>query len=270
MKNAVRVLALTGIAVCLLVPLVWTLLAAFGITPDNSTRPPALTGPTTLDNFTEVGVSEPAFWYELLTSSAIALSATAVTVAVSFLAAYALARTPFRGRRVTVQLFLVLASLPAMAYVIPLSDAMRRVHLLDTFAGVMLSEAAATAPLAVFVLHGVIAQLPVESEEAAVIDGARLLTVLGRVVVPAIAPGIAATAIIVFVLDWNTLLVPLVLTGGEVKTVPVAMSDFFTFERELEWPVAAAALAVSLAPLALIVAVFSRAVSAFKLEAEPS
>jgi len=119
------------------------------------------------------------------------------------------------------------------------------------------------------VLYGVIAQLPVEGEEAAVIDGARLFAVLGRVVVPAVAPGIAATAIVVFVWDWNTLLVPLVLTGGGVRTVPVAMSDFFTFERELEWPVAAAALMVSLAPLALIVAIFSRAVSSFRLQADP-
>ena len=261
--------ALAAIAVCLLFPLVWTLLAAFGITPDNSSQPPVWAGPPTLEKFTEVGVSEPAFWTELITSTAIALCATGVTIAASFLAAYALARTPFSGRRVTVQSFLVLASLPAMAYVIPLSDAMRRVHLLDTFAGVMLSEAAATAPLAVFVLYGVIAQLPIEGEEAAVIDGASLFAVLGRVVVPAVAPGIAATAIVVFVLDWNTLLVPLVLTGGEVRTVPVAMSDFFTFERELEWPVAAAALMVSLAPLALIVAVFSRAVTSFRLQADP-
>ena len=73
-----------------------------------------------------------------------------------------------------------------------------------------------------------------------------------------LAPTVAATAIVVFVLDWNMLLVPLVLTGGEVKTVPVAMSDFFTFERELDWPTAAAALVVSLAPVALLVAAFHR------------
>ena len=68
-----------------------------------------------------------------------------------------------------------------------------------------------------------------------------------------------------FVLDWNMLLVPLVLTGGEVKTVPVAMSDFFTFERELEWPTAAAALVVSLAPVALLVAAFHRLLEQFRL-----
>jgi ABC-type glycerol-3-phosphate transport system permease component len=87
------------------------------------------------------------------------------------------------------------------------------------------------------------------------------------VVFPLVAPSIAATAIVLFVIDWNMLLVPLVLTSGQVKTVPVGMSDFFTFERELDWPTAAAALIVSLAPLALLVAVFHRLLERFRLDA---
>ena len=63
------------------------------------------------------------------------------------------------------------------------------------------------------------------------------------------------------------LLVPLVLTSGQVKTVPVGMSDFFTFERELDWPTAAAALIVSLAPLALLVGLFHRVLESFRLDA---
>ena len=118
-----------------------------------------------------------------------------------------------------------------MAYVIPLSDVLRRVHMLDTLAGVVLSEAAVTAPLAVFVLYGAIAQLSAQWEEAAVLDGAGLLQVVGRVILPLLTPTVAATAVVLFVLDWNMLLVPLVLTSGEIKTIPVAMSDFFTFER---------------------------------------
>jgi multiple sugar transport system permease protein len=144
---------------------------------------------------------------------------------------------------------------------------MRRARLLDTFAGVVLAEAAVTAPLAVFVLHGALANLSPEWEEAAVIDGAGLLRVLGQVVFPIVAPSVAATAIVLFVIDWNMLLIPLVLTSGQVKTVPVAMSDFFTFERELDWPTAAAALILSLAPLALIVGVFHRLLESFRLGA---
>ena len=66
-------------------------------------------------------------------------------------------------------------------------------------------------------------------------------------------------------LSWNQFLVPLVLTTSQVKTIPVAMSDFFTFERELEWPTAAAALMVSLLPLAALVAVAHRALQRFTL-----
>jgi multiple sugar transport system permease protein len=143
---------------------------------------------------------------------------------------------------------------------------MRRVHLVDTFAGVVLAEAAVTAPLAVFVLHGALANLSPEWEEAALLDGAGLFRILGRVVFPLVAPSVAATAIVLFVIDWNMLLVPLVLTSGEIKTIPVGMSDFFTFERELDWRTAAAALVVSLAPLALLVAVFHRLLEGFRLD----
>lgn len=248
-------------------PLAWTVLASLGVLPDNSARPPSWRGQPTLDHFSEIGVAEPAFWQELATSTLSAACAAALAVGVSFLAAYSLARSSLRASRGITQGFLVLASLPAVAYVIPLSDLMRRAHLQDTFAGVMLSEAAVTAPLAVFVLFGAVAQLPAEWEEAAILDGAGLFSIVFRVVLPMVAPSVAATALVLFVLDWNMLLVPLVLTSGEIKTIPVALSDFFTFERELDWPTAAAALVVSLAPVAFLVALFHRILDRFSLAA---
>jgi multiple sugar transport system permease protein len=257
--------AIAVVLVVLLLPLAWTLLAAFGVVPDNSTRPPSWSGALALDHFAEVGVAETAFWQELLTSTASAACAALITIAVTFPAAYALARSRSRAESFVAPVFVVLASLPAMSYVIPLSDVMRRAHLLDTFAGVVLSEAAVTAPLAVYVLRGAVRQLSTEWEEAALLDGAGLSRTLLQVVLPLVAPSVVASAIVVFVLDWNMLLVPLVLTSGEIKTVPVAMSDFFTFERELEWPTAAAALVMSLAPVALLVAIFHRALERFSL-----
>jgi raffinose/stachyose/melibiose transport system permease protein len=262
-----RVILLLAALTAFLLPLVWTALASIGVLPDNSTTPPSWKGPPTLAHFTEIGIAEPAFWQELATSTASAVCAAALTVGVSFLGAYGLARSHFRAGRLLTQGFLVLASLPVMAYIVPLSDLVRRVHLSDTFAGVVLAEAAVTAPLAVFVLHGALALLPPEWEEAAVLDGAGLFRVLGQVVLPLVAPSVAATAIVLFVIDWNLLLVPLVLTSGQVKTVPVGMSDFFTFERELDWPTAAAALIVSLAPLALLVGLFHRLLESFRLDA---
>src|SRR5216683_1093295 len=205
--RAARMIAIAAVTGAFLLPLAWTGLAAVGVLPDDSTRPPSWTGPPTLDHIAEIGVAEPTFWQELATS---------------------------------------------------------------TVADITLAEAAVTAPLAVFVLHGAVAQLPTEWEEAAVIDGAGLFRILSRVVLPLIAPSVAATLVVMFVLDWNMLLVPLVLTSGEVKTVPVALSDFFTFERELDWPTAAAALMVSLAPLAVLVGVFHRVLERFALQAPGS
>ena len=262
-----RIALLAGILAVFLLPLAWTLLAAFGILPDNSTRPPSWSGPFTLDHIAEVSVAETAFWQELATSTLSAAFATLITVGVSYPAAYTLARSRSRVEATVVPSFVVLASLPAMSYVIPLSDLMGRAHLLDTLAGVVLSQAAITAPLAVYVLHGALRQLPTDWEEAALMDGSGLWRTLLQVVLPLVAPSVIATAIVVFVLDWNMLLVPLVLTAGEVKTVPVAMSDFFTFERELEWPSAAAALVISLAPVALLVGAFHRALGRFSLQA---
>ena len=248
-----------------LAPLAWTLLAAFGLVPDNSTRPPSWAGSFSLEHFAGVGVAEPAFWQELATSTVASASAALITIAVSYPAAYALARSRSRAETFLAPAFIVLASLPAMSYVIPLSDLMRRAHLIDSVAGIVLSEAAVTAPLAVYVLHGALRELSPEWEEAAVLDGAGLWRTLVQVALPLVAPSVVATAIVVFVIDWNLLLVPLVLTSGEVKTVPVAMSDFFTFERELEWPAAAAALVISLVPVAILVALFHRVLQRFSL-----
>jgi ABC-type glycerol-3-phosphate transport system permease component len=259
---------LLGLAMLAFVlPLGWTLLAALGLEADNGRTPPTFVGPLSLDHFLEVGVAEPSFGEELVTSGVGAACATLLATAVSFLFAYGLARSRFRGRLALVQGFLVLACLPAMAYVIPLSDLMRRALLSDSLTGLVLTEAAVTTPLAVYVLHGALAQLPAECEEAAWLDGGGLFRILGRVVLPLIAPSVGATAIVLFVLNWNLLLVPLVLTSGDLKTVPVAMSDFFTFERELDWPTAAAALVISLAPVAVLVGVFHRILTLFTLRA---
>jgi ABC-type glycerol-3-phosphate transport system permease component len=263
-RDAVQRLILAVALVAFLFPLGWTALASLGVQP-LGTYPPQLVWPPSTDQFIEVGVAEPHFWQELVTSAGVSITATFVTVVVALLAAYGLARSRLRARRYVAQGFLILASLPVMAYAIPLSDEMRRLGLTDSYPGLVLAISAATAPLAVYVLHGHLSQLSTEWEEAAVLDGAALARVLWDVVLPMTAPAVAATAIIVFVLDWNMLLVPLILAGTQVKTLPVAMIDFFTFERELEWPTAAAALIISLVPLVVLVAIGHRLLDRFTL-----
>jgi multiple sugar transport system permease protein len=258
----------TVIAVALvasILPLVWTVLAAIGVHPTNSASPPSWVVDPTLDHLAEVSVVEPAFWQELATSVGVSAVAAVLAATIAFPAAYGLARS---GRRLGPRLapvMLVLAFLPVMAYVLPLADLLRRLGLLDTLPGIVVAEAAVTAPFAVFVFHGSLAGASRDTEEAARIDGAGLMPLLLRVVVPGAWPIIVATLLVLFVFDWNQLLIPLVITGINVRTLPVILTDFFTLEREVDWPTAAAALTISVIPLLVIVVIFQRALARFRL-----
>jgi ABC-type glycerol-3-phosphate transport system permease component len=264
-REGIRAVLLGAALVVVLLPLLWTALAAIGIEPNNNSSPPSWVVAPSLDHLAEVSVVEPTFWQELATSVGVSAAAALLATALSFLAAYGIARSMSPALRRLSPGLLVLASLPVMAYVLPLSDVLRRAGFLDTLLGLTFAEAAATAPLAVYVLSSHLAGISRETEEAARLEGASLSRLLRSVVLPDAAPIVAATAIVLFVLDWNMLLIPLVLTGIDVRTLPVILTDFFTLEREVEWPTAAAALTISLVPLLVVVGLLHRLLERFSL-----
>src|SRR5262249_28718958 len=137
-RARVRALFLGAVLLAFALPLIWTVLGSFDITPDDATTPPSWRGQPSLANYTEIGVAEPAFGQEVVTSTLLSLLATVITSSVAFLAAYGLAHSRARRRALLVQSFLILASVPVMAYVIPLNDTMQRLRLANTFAGVAL------------------------------------------------------------------------------------------------------------------------------------
>jgi multiple sugar transport system permease protein len=263
-SDALRTVVIAVAVIACLLPLVWTLLASFGIHPDASRTPPTWSGPPEIGHYLEIGVAELQYLPKLVTSILLAVLTTIITVLVAFPGAYGLARSRFRGREVVVQGLVVLASLPVIAYLIPLRETLHALRLYDTLLGTAFAEAGLYAPLATYVLHGYLRRSPVEIEDAARLEGASTVQVLWRVVLPVVAPGVVATAIVVLVLSWNQVLMPLVLTL-RVKTVPVAMIDFFTYERELEWPNAAAALIASLLPIWAVVIAAHRFLGQFSL-----
>jgi ABC-type glycerol-3-phosphate transport system permease component len=250
-QSRARILLLGFIGCIFGLPLLWALFASFGVQPntppfDWAIRP-------TLTSYLEIGVAETNFWRALATTMVISGLATVLTIVVAYLAAYALARSQLRRQHWFVQGFLILASLPAMAYIIPLSDMARRLHLQDSLIGIILAQSAAYLPFATYILCGYLTGLPVETEEAAILDGASLPLRLSVIVLPMITPGMIATTLIICALHWNALLTPMALSNGTVITIPLVMVDFFTFERDMEWSSAAAALIMSLLPLLLFV-----------------
>lgn len=261
----IRALVLCLALIAFLLPLLWTLLASLGVIPDDAQTPPAWAWPPTVGNYLDIGATSPDFLRALGGSIAVSAIATLLTMVVSYLATFALARSRGQGVGMWVQSFLILASLPVMAYVLPLSDFFRRLGLYDTFIGVALADTAVFAPLAVYVLFGYLRRVSIDLEESARLEGAGVLRIIWDIALPMSASGVAATAIIIFVLNWNLLLVPLVVTANHVLTIPLLMSDFFILEREIEWPAAAAALIISLIPLGVLVALTHRVLARFAL-----
>jgi multiple sugar transport system permease protein len=167
--------ALGLLAVALDLPLVWTLLASLGIVSDVGHRPPTLVLAPTGAHLAEVGRSAPEFLGQVGVTLVISVAASLLAVCVAFLAAYAIVRgraVQHGSHRAVRQVALIAASVPVLGYVLALAEVERRLGVADSVFGVTIAEAAATAPLALYVLAGFLDQLPRDMEEAAALEGA--------------------------------------------------------------------------------------------------
>jgi multiple sugar transport system permease protein len=158
----------------------------------------------------------------LLNSAIESGAAMVVTVVIAVFAAYAFARIEFRFKRVIFVSVLATLLLPAYATLIPLYRIMASLSLVNTYLAVILVYVSGFLPLAIWILYNYFNSIPRELEEAAFVDGASPVRALLRVVVPVAMPGIAAAAIISFLLGWAQFLFPLVLTT-DLSTQPVTV-----------------------------------------------
>jgi multiple sugar transport system permease protein len=217
----------------------------------------------TLDSYRAV-FRTPLFTAALRNSVGISLLSTAVSVALAALAAYALARLDFPGRRWVLGGALAIAMFPSVSIVGPLFDLWRRVGLYDTWLGLALPYLSFSLPLSIWVLTAHFRQLPWELEEAARMDGASRGQAFRRVMVPLAAPGVATAAILTFLFAWNDFVFGISLTSTDrARTVPAALA-FFTGASQFQDPapaIAAAAVVVTV-PVVAVVLVFQRRIVA--------
>jgi ABC-type glycerol-3-phosphate transport system permease component len=151
---------------------------------------------------------------------------------------------------------------PQISIVPPLYLALRAVHLIDTYPGLVLPYVTFATPLAIWLLTGFFRQLPPDLEQAAMVDGATRLRALRDVVLPVAAPGIATAAILTFLYAWNEFLFALSFTlGPERQTVPVALT-LFRGRYQVPWGQVLAATVVATVPVALLVLAFQRRIVA--------
>lgn len=161
----------------------------------------------------------------------VALSATAVSVAIAFLSAYALVRYSFPAKLDSVFLLLVLVikMMPPIVVAVPLYSLMNQIGLLNSKIGLILAYQIYTLPFCIWMLLGFIRDVPLEIEEAGAMDGARLIKRLMFIVFPLCAPGLVATAIFAVILGWNEFLFSLLFIHTPDKfTIPLFISNFMT------------------------------------------
>jgi multiple sugar transport system permease protein len=217
----------------------------------------------TLEHYRAV-FATPLFTRALGNSVGIALIATALSIALATCAAYALARLPFRGKRLVLGLALGIAMFPVVALVGPLFDLWRTVGLYDTWLGLILPDLSFTLPLAIWVLSAHFRELPWELEEAALVDGATPWQAFYKIAVPLAAPGVLTAALLTFFFAWNDFAFGISLTSTDrARTVPAALA-FFTGASQFEQPtgaIAAAAVVVTV-PVVILVLLFQRRIVA--------
>ncbi len=245
-----------------LIPVLWIASLSFK-TKDTLTDGNFIPRKWTLENYTAI-FSTTEFVRALVNSIGIALIATAVAVVFGTMAAYAIARLDFPGKRALVGVSLLVAMFPQISLVSPLFEIERSLGLFDTWPGLILPYITFALPLAIYTLSAFFREIPWELEKAAKMDGATPGQAFRRVIAPLAAPGVFTTAILVFIFCWNDFLFAISLTSTEAsRTVPVALS-FFTGSSQFEDPtgsIAAAAVVITV-PIILFVLFFQRRIVA--------
>lgn len=240
----------TGLGFCL--PALWMLLTSFHSETDAATNPPSLTAPLTLDSykvfFGSDGGASP--WPPLINSLTASLFSTLFVLLLALPAAYALSIKPVRKWTDAMFFFLSTKMLPVVAGLLPVYLFAKNAGMLDNIWLLVILYTSMNLPIAVWMMQSFLADVPVSIIEAAQMDGARLPTVLARVVAPVAAPGIAATALICFIFSWNELLFARVLTGVTAQTAPVFLTGFVTSQGLFLAQLCAASVIVSLPVLA--------------------
>lgn len=187
----------------------------------------------TLENYRSVLVDGNFVRY-LTNSLIVGVVSTILTLLLSVLAAYALARFQFMGRGVISWTSLLLRTVPLVVLVVPVFGIWQSWGISDTLPGLILLYTAVNIPFAIWVLYGFIAQVPPELEEAAAVDGASPFRTFFSVVLPLIRPGLAAAGIFVFRVAWNEFILALVLTNRFSRTMPVEIAANIT-DVGVEW-----------------------------------
>ncbi|XKK61345.1 carbohydrate ABC transporter permease [Streptomyces sp. ARC32] len=248
MQRAVQYALMVLLALFCVVPFAWVVLTAVDADGGSTVTLPSFT----LDNFTRFftdGDTPRLF----LNSVVVSFAATALNLACGVLGAYGLSRYRFRGRRTFMFSILLIRVIPPPATIVALYLLMVKMHLDDSYLGLILVEAASALPITLWLLKGTIDAVPFELEEAAWLDGSTRFGAVRRIVLPLVGPGLGAAAMLTFMAVWGDFLTPLVLLQSpDLYPLSIGLFRAFTAFNQVDWGVLAASSVVYTVPPAVL------------------
>lgn len=247
-----RIVALTVVVLVLLAPLVWMVTASLKTNVDIYDVSKAVVFEPTLANYDTV--LQQADYVQFIGNSLwLAFASTSLSIIIGVPAAYSMSRFAMRRSALVV---LMARVIPAVSLLVPWYYVFSNLRMVGGFGVLILSHMFVALPLIVYIMMGYFDTLPVELEEAGLVDGLTHIGAFRRVSLPLSVPGIATAGILAFIFSWNNFMFALVLSGANTKTLPVAIFDFVGY-ASIDWGGLMAASTVVTVPI-MVLALFAQ------------
>ncbi len=240
------------------VPLIWGVSTALKTMNDQYSFPPKwIPDPVTFEHFISV-LNNQAIIRGFFNTLIVSISTTVIALVVGVLGGYGFSRFRFPGRNTLLWSVLFTQLFPRVVVIVPFFITLRNLHLMNTLPGLVLVYLMVVFPVSIWLVKGFFDKIPVEIEEAAVVDGCTIPRLLWRIVLPMSKPALVATAMYSFVLAWNEFLFALVFTQGLDKRLLSVALAFFIDENGIRWGELMAASLLMSIPAVIVFTVSQR------------
>ena len=248
------------VAIIYFAPVFWMILTAFKTRQDALAIPPKLFFQPTLDNFWSVfydttssgEVVSSGAWLYFVNSAYIAGASVLLALIIGTLAAYAFSRYPLKGNDTYLFIILTTRMLPPIVVIIPIFLLFRITGLSGSYLGIILLYTSFNLPFSIWMMKSFFDDLDREVEDSARMDGSSDWVVFGRIVLPQVLAGLAATLVFALILTWNEFIFALLLTGTETRTVPVAIASTIGGSIGVDWGKLSAMITLFLIPVFIV------------------
>lgn len=254
LRLALLYVAVAALLLAFVGPIVWFFLLSIRPPETVFVRPPVFLFTPTWRAFHDTFVDPGENAGQLVNSLIVAGGAVVLNLPFSIPAAYAISRFPLRQKRFLMLWYLGLLMAPPVAFLIPYFILMNDIGLSGTYLSMILVLQTLVVPFSIWMLKSFFDEIPIDLEDAARVDGARLPTVLWRITLPLAVPGLIVTAMFAFVFAWNNAAFPLVLSDRETATLPIGTLGYFATAGVTWNDIGAAAVGAMVPPMLIFLA----------------